>query len=84
MAAAHPTQESFETEPVDGWDNMKLTLPEIPILIKNQAGAVVAIMNDSKILNSSRREYIGEVDIATEQILRHGALFGRLERWSNG
>ena len=84
MAAAHPTQESFETEPVDGWDDMKLTLPEIPILIKDQAGAVVAIMNDSKILNSSRREYIGEVDVANEEILRHGALFGRLERWSNG
>ena len=84
MAVAHPTQESFETEPVDGWDDMKLTLPEIPILIKNQAGAVVAIMNDSKILNSSRREYIGEVDIANEEILRHGVLFGRLERWSNG
>ena len=41
-------------------------------------------MNDSKILNSSRHEYIGEVDIANEEILRHGALFGRLERWSNG
>ena len=79
----HPTQESFDTTPVDGWDDMKLTLPEIPILIKDTNGAVVAFINESKIRDPGRI-YLGEVDFETEEISKDEVVFGRLERWSNG
>ena len=83
MKDDHPTQESFDTDPVDGWDDMKLNLPEIPILIKDATGEVVSFINESKIMDPSRT-FLGEVDFETEEISKDGAVFGRLERWSNG
>ena len=83
MEAEHPKQESFETSPLDGWDEMKLTLPEIPILIKDTTGAVVGFINESKIMDSNQM-YLGDVDFAKAEISKDGDLIGRLERWSNG
>ena len=83
MEEDHPKQESFDVSPIDGWEDMKLTLPEIPILIKDTTGAVVAFINESKIRDPGQI-YLGEVDFETEEISKDGAVFGRLERWSNG
>ena len=83
MEIDHPTQESFDTAPVDGWEDMKLSLPEIPILGKDKTGAVLGFINGSRIMDSSGT-YLGEVDFASEEISKDGVPFGRLERWSNG
>ena len=83
MEAEHPDQESFETSPLDGWDQMNLSLPEIPILIKDTTGAVVGFINESKIMDSNQM-YLGDVDFAKAEISKDGDLIGRLERWSNG
>ena len=83
MEEDHPTQESFDVTPVDGWEDMKLNLPEIPILIKDTTGAVVGFINESKIMDPTQI-YLGEVDFETEEISKDGVVFGRLERWSNG
>ena len=84
MAVDHPTQESFDTDPVDGWEDMKLTLPQIPILVKDPVtGGILGFINESRIMDLSRT-YIGEVDFENKEISKDGVTFGRLERWSNG
>ena len=83
MEIDHPMQESFDTAPVDGWEDMKLSLPEIPILGKDKTGAVLGFINGSRIMDLSGT-YLGEVDFASEEISKDGVPFGRLERWSNG
>ena len=83
MAIDHPTQESFDTDPMDGWEDMKLSLPEIPILGKDSTGAVLGFINGSSIFDLSGT-YLGEVDFTREEISKDGVTFGRLERWSNG
>ena len=83
MQIDHPTQESFDTDPMDGWEDMKLSLPEIPILGKDATGAVLGFINGSSIFDLSGT-YLGEVDFEREEISKDGVTFGRLERWSNG
>ena len=80
MLDDHPDQTMFNTSEADGWEDMNLTMPEIPILIKAMNGTVVGYIKwlDGKV-DLSDDVPIGIVDIETESVS-----MGRLQRWSNG